>query len=252
MIKILETASYSHPKIVDRINQDSILPPIPMYEGFLFAIADGVGSYKGGEFASQTAVKHLLTTNDKYSITTGLRDTFENIRTAVKKLSIINSDFSRAATTLTVGYIDQDNLYIGHVGDCRLYIKSGNRLKQITKDHTQLQEFVDEKLYTKKYLQTKNVKNILTSAIASNVDMKVDLLVIPVSEIQDENCTISIYLMSDGTHKFWDRRPRFSNKTLNSISKFASSLKVRTEKFTPVDDYSFVGLSIFVSKNKLA
>lgn len=245
MIKVLETASYSYPKELERTNQDSILSPIYVENGVLFAIADGVGSYKGGEFASQLAIDYLSKIKYKTELTFDLKLTFSNIRNSVLKLTETNPDFKNAATTLTLGFVDSSNLYIGHIGDCRLYVKDKNyRLIQLTKDHTQLQELVDEKLYSKKFLQDKKVKNILTTAIANNVEMRVEFHSIPLIDLLDDDNKLSIFLMSDGTHKYWDRRPRFSQNTISNITRFASSLKKRTEHFIPSDDYSLVALTI--------
>lgn len=247
MIKILETASYSFPKTEARINQDSILTPKPLESGFLLAIADGVGSYKGGELASNQVINHLSQITDKSLVTTQIDDLFFEVRNKVINLNQKSDDYNSAATTLTVCYIDEHNLYVGHVGDCRLYIKNNNnKLIQLTKDHTQFQELVDAKIYTRKFLKDKKVKNILTTAIANNVEMNVDFLKFPISEVSDNN-KITIYLMSDGSHKYWDLRPRFSVGTLNNVNRFASSLKRRIEVLTPSDDYSLVAVTFSVT-----
>lgn len=247
MIEIIETASFSYEKNPKRTNQDSILPPffINNNDGILFAVADGVGSYQGGELASRTAIDHLKKIKEKEQIIYDIKSIFSKIRESILSLSNINSNHKQAATTLTFGFIDENNLYVGHVGDCRLYFKdSTEKLKQITKDHTEFQQLLDEKIYTKKFLQDKKIKNILTTAIANNVEMKIDTFQISLSEIQDSDGYVSIYLMSDGTHQFWDKRPRFSHNTMKSVSRFTSSLKRRIEVFSPVDDYSLVALTI--------
>jgi len=245
MIRIIEVASYTFSKEQDKKNQDSILSPMWAGKGILFAIADGVGSYQGGELASRTAIEYLSKISPDLNVASNIESIFHTVRELVRDLGNVDKIYAQAATTLTLGFIDDEKLHIGHVGDCRMYIKNSiNRLVQITKDHTQLQQLVDEKLYTKKYLQDKKVKNILTTAIANNVEMKCDIFSIPLSEIQDGEANLSIYIMSDGSHKFWDIRPRFSSKTMGSVTRFASSLKRRIEFFTPVDDYSFVAVCI--------
>jgi serine/threonine protein phosphatase PrpC len=68
-------------------------------------------------------------------------------------LSDKNIKFSHAATTLTFCFVDDEGLHIGHVGDCRLYVKTDSKLKQITKDHTQHQKLLDDKIYSKSELK---------------------------------------------------------------------------------------------------
>lgn len=245
MIKLIEASSYSYAKAIDRINQDCILSPRQIDGGFLFAVADGVGSYSGSEKASSLAIDHLSLIKNKDELVYDCSSIFEDIKQKLGGLKHHNPLHGKAATTLTFCYVDSEYIRVGHIGDCRLYIKDGNgRLVQLTKDHTQLQQLVDEKLFTKKFLQDKKVKNILTTAIAMDVSMKYDILQFPLREMLSDDGTVSIYIMSDGAHKFWDFRPRFSQRTMESVTNFATSIKRRIEFFTPMDDYSLVAIKI--------
>ncbi|STY59751.1 Uncharacterised protein [Mannheimia haemolytica] len=69
------------------------------------------------------------------------------------------------------------------------------------------------------------------------------------SELKDENNEVSIYIMSDGAHHFWEHRPRFSEKTTNSIVKFSAALQKRIEK-SPTDDYSLVAVQFKISETE--
>ncbi len=244
MIKLVETSSYSYAKDDSRDNQDSILSPKNLNDGFVFAVADGVGSYKGGGEASMLAIEYLDNLKSKDEILESNNEIFENIRNKIIKLSEKNNQYQQAATTLTFAFINDKGLTIGHIGDCRLYIKDNNKLLQVTKDHTQLQKLIDEKLFSKKFLQDKKAKNILTTAIAPNIEMKFDHIFIPINELPLDNGLLSIYIMSDGSHKLWDKRPRFSSNTMNNLARLVSSLKKRIERFMPIDDYSLVGLTV--------
>lgn len=250
MIKLIETASYSYSKDKNKDNQDSILPPKRLNDGLIFAVADGVGSYNGGKEASMFAIDYLnhLTSKDEI-LNQGSFSICQKIRDKIKNLSEREHLYQQAATTLTYCFVNSNGLTIGHIGDCRLYLRDSHRLVQITKDHTQFQQLIDEKLFTKKYLQDKKAKSILTTAISLNVEMKVDHIFIPVDDLPLENGKMSIYIMSDGSHKFWDRRPRFSLNTMSNTPKFVSSMKQRIERLIPTDDYSLVGVTIEFIKN---
>lgn len=249
MIKLVETASYSYAKDENKDNQDSILPPKKLNDGLIFAVADGVGSYNGGKEASMFAIEYLNNLTSKDEILESNLLVFQKIRDKIKKLSEKDHLYQQAATTLTYCFISSNGLTIGHIGDCRLYVKDGNKLVQITKDHTQFQQLLDEKLFTKKYLQDKKAKNILTTAIALNIEMNADHIFIPIDDLPLENGKISIYIMSDGSHKFWDKRPRFSLNTMSNTPKFVSSLKQRIERLIPIDDYSLVGVTVGLFEN---
>ena len=229
MIKLISSSVFSFPKNEERKNQDALLSPIKQGDKYLFAVADGVGGYKGGEIASQIAIKNLE--QDPKNV-------FQATLAVIKQLP---EEYQRASTTLTFGYLAPEGLYIGHIGDCRLYIKQGNKLRQKTKDHTTHQRLLDEKIYTKKELKEQPGKNIITTAISTQVEMKPDEFFIPIDELKDENNEVFIYIMSDGAHHFWEHRPRFSDATMQSISRFSAALQKRIEK-APTDDYSLVAV----------
>ncbi|KGQ42868.1 protein phosphatase [Gallibacterium anatis] len=238
MITLYSTSTFSFSKDKIQINQDSYLTPQKFHDTYIFAIADGVGGYLGGEIASNLAISTLCETHDK--IKTVFTRTLE-------KIKALPPELKNASTTLTFGYLSEEGLHIGHIGDCRLYIKQGNKLRQKTKDHTSHQRLLDEGIYTKKELKELKGKNIITTAISTQVEMKYDEIFIPIDEIKDENSEIFIYLMSDGAHHFWERRPRFSDNTMNSVTKFAAALQKRIEK-APIDDYSLIAAQFKIEK----
>lgn len=59
MIELISCGAFSCPKGNDRENQDALLLPQQCDDGFIFAVADGVGSYAGAKEAAQTAVNHV-------------------------------------------------------------------------------------------------------------------------------------------------------------------------------------------------
>ncbi|WP_373926782.1 PP2C family protein-serine/threonine phosphatase, partial [Enterobacter hormaechei] len=76
-------------------------------------------------------------------------------------------------------FVDDEGLHIGHVGDCRLYVKTDSKLKQITKDHTQHQKLLDDKIYSKSELKQLPGKNTLTTAIANAIPLDFQQTFIP-------------------------------------------------------------------------
>ncbi|WP_405424131.1 PP2C family protein-serine/threonine phosphatase [Pantoea stewartii] len=241
MINLLSSSFFSLAKGNERTNQDSCLPPVKVSNGYLFAIADGLGGYRGGKEASQLVIEHLFSSflNDQ---SIDLEILFNSLKNDVMTLSITDKGFVNAATTLTFCYINNEQLTIGHIGDCRLFYKNESKLIQLTKDHTQKQELLDQGVFTKKQLENAVIKNILTTAISKTLELKFDIKKIPISEVSDSSGFINLYLMSDGAHHFWEKRPRFSLNTLIEPSKFCSSLKRRIESGPPIDDYSLISI----------
>ncbi|WP_019081872.1 PP2C family protein-serine/threonine phosphatase [Yersinia enterocolitica] len=208
--------------------------------GYLFAIADGLGGYKGGKEASQRVINYL-SNNFAKELENELAELFPNIKNDLKLLSDSEIDYySNAASTLTVCYVTDKLIHIAHIGDCRLYAKNGLKLIQLTKDHTQHQSYIDDGIFTSRQLKNAKGKNILTTAISRNIDLQYNVTITPLENLLDENGSLSLFIMSDGAHSFWEKRPRFSLNTLSEPSRFISSLKRRIENGPPVDDYSVI------------
>lgn len=237
MLNLISSCNFSYPKEPHRNNEDSILTPKKVGNGYIFAVADGVGSYKGADKASKLVIEHIEHHSEKI-IETDFNRLFNNLKMRLSNLDDLG--FPHAATTLTLAYLTRKGLRIGHIGDCRLYVKNGKKLKLLTKDHTQYQKLLDDKIYTKKELKEIGGKNILTTAISKYIQMNFDEIFIPLPELPIENGKISLFIMSDGAHSFWDNSPRFSEKTMSNVIKFSNSLLRRIERKLPTDDYSMV------------
>jgi len=246
MISMLSCGLFSYAKTSSRTNQDTILAPHFIKQGYLLAIADGVGSYFGAEHASRSAVQSLLDGIDAGHID-NMDFLFASIKDAVSYLSSTNEIYREAATTLTFAYINSFGLYIGHIGDCRLYVNSGSRLVQLTKDHTQHQMLLDQNIYSKKDLKNLGGKNTLTSAISKDIPLNFQSEFIPISDLVRDGDEINIYIMSDGAYHHWDLRPRFADSTIINPSCFTASLYKRILRNGPIDDYSLVVAKFKVS-----
>ncbi|POW57029.1 protein phosphatase [Candidatus Pantoea alvi] len=243
MIKLISAGAFSKPKDKSRANQDSILPPLAIENGILFAIADGVGSYEGSGLASSLAIKKLKELiESNFLIET--HAVFKSIKETINDISLNQLSLEQSATTLTYCHVFDEKIMVGHVGDCRLYIKSGSKYLQITKDHTQHQKLLDEKLFTKAELKKMSGKNTLTSAISKGVPLDVQEVSLSLVDYADENGLVNLVVMSDGAHHYWHQRPTFSEKTMINPLSFCSSLLKRIERGGPVDDYSLIAIQI--------
>jgi len=239
VINLQNCGFFSYPKNYDKGNQDAYVLPLPVGKGFVFAVADGVGSYKGANEVANVVTSAIGSA--ELEDAKDIQSTLLFIKGKVDKFAESKPDMINAATTLSYCFIDDNALYIGHVGDTRVYIKKKNKLSLITKDHTQHQKLLDDRIYTKRELRDMPGKNTLTSALSKNLTLQYQSLKLPMSEIMDEEGFVNIFIMSDGAHHFWEQRPRFSEGTLNNPNRFASSLLKRIEKASPIDDHTIVG-----------
>jgi len=114
---------------------------------FVFAVSDGMGGAKAGEFASQIAtdrITRLIPQSFRSAasgLNTGFKDImeslFDSIHLDLLEMGKHYEECSGMGATLSLGWLDPQWLYFGHVGDSRIYhIPKDEGIQQITHDHT--------------------------------------------------------------------------------------------------------------------
>ncbi|MFM8323450.1 MAG: PP2C family protein-serine/threonine phosphatase, partial [Pirellulaceae bacterium] len=114
---------------------------------FLFAVSDGMGGEKSGEFASKIAIDKITLILPKYFGLSLERfiahhqqivvELFESIHQEMLKLSRYDPACRNMGATLTLGWFKKDHLFFGHIGDSRLYhLPSQGTMVQCTDDHS--------------------------------------------------------------------------------------------------------------------
>ncbi|TQC70010.1 PP2C family protein-serine/threonine phosphatase [Pantoea dispersa] len=248
MLKIKELASFclAMPEKIN--NEDACLNPRINKDGCVyFAVADGVGSLEGADNASTIAIGCLL--DELNNANVNLDDVFIKTKLKLDELSILNKEFSRAATTLTIIKMCDEKLEIAHVGDSRVYYKDEkNRLKQLTKDHSKYQELIDSKEHSLKKLREHKdrLSRVLTKAISKDYEIEYEKYSYPLHDLNVHGGSLFLYAMTDGAYNHWEKRPRFSENSMASPVIFASSLKKRIERQKPEDDYTLITVSISI------
>ena len=180
--------------LVRTINEDShcaLLPPnTPNGVGGILAVADGVGGQEGGEVASQMAVDGVANLLGRAvgSSTVRPADMPSLLRSAIVEINrqVFEAAFERQggvamATTLSIAVVEGKCLWIGHVGDSRVYLYRDRVLKQLTPDHSWVAEEVARGAMTPSEAATDRRRNLLTRAIGTTAEvqpttLKVDLL----------------------------------------------------------------------------
>lgn len=141
----------SDPGKVRTNNEDSMGSFIPSSRqqgrthGFLFAVADGVGGLDLGEVASATAVSVLAEEFGKAqsgSMLISLLPWLITIANAAVHDRTLSPEYrgKKMATTLVACALRHDQAIVSHVGDSRCYLVRGGHARQITQDHTWVNE----------------------------------------------------------------------------------------------------------------
>lgn len=80
-------------------------------------------------------------------------------------------------TTITMAYISEDKLYIGHVGDSRAYLLRDNKFIQLTEDHSLVAEMVKRGSISEEEAECHPQRNIITRAIGTDEKVITDIIV---------------------------------------------------------------------------
>ncbi len=154
-------------------NEDSVA--IETQAG-LAVLADGMGGYNAGEVASGMSTTFIKSELSRWLMQAGAQANAKEVRRAVEicvdnaNRSIFNAANSNPqyvgmGTTLVLGVFQDNRLMLGHIGDSRGYRMRAGELKQITKDHSLLQEQLDAGLITPEQALTSTNKNLVTRAL---------------------------------------------------------------------------------------
>lgn len=162
---------------VRSINQDSFFVG-ELGNFYIAAVADGMGGHKTGEVASQKAIeilrRELLKSQNHLPI--ALARAVQAANLEIHESSNENPEHEGMGTTLTSILLDDQVGLIGHVGDSRAYLVRDGKLKQLTLDHSWVAERVRQGVLTQEEAQKHRLRNIITNALGSEQNVKLDIL----------------------------------------------------------------------------
>lgn len=165
--------------------------PLNKY-GSVLVVADGMGGANAGEVASTIATKTIRNTFSKADIETSLcsndidgliQNCIKNADEAINKRIWDDPDTSGMGTTIVVCWIIDNVAHIGWCGDSRCYVyNSLSGIKQVTKDHSLVQELVDNGEISEKEAFTHPDNNVITRGLGDvNSQSTPDLIHYPLS-----------------------------------------------------------------------
>lgn len=149
-------------------------------------VADGMGGQNAGEVASAMAtqiVKEYIINEfnpemDYVEIGEMIRQAYLEANERIYNYSKTDGDLEGMGTTATLAIIYKDKLIIAHVGDSRAYLLEKDRLRQITKDHSFVQELLSRGEITREFADKHPAKNYITRAVGSEDILKVDVIIL--------------------------------------------------------------------------
>lgn len=166
--------------------------------GYLLVVCDGMGGHASGEVASQIGVE---TIRELYARAAEDEHTCEILEQAFFEANrrIYNQGQGTMGTTGVAALLMNDRLYIANVGDSRAYLVRGQRIQQLSRDHSLVAEQVTAGLITAEQARHSNYRNMITRALGYRIEVQVDVFN-PLSMRQGD----IVILSSDGLHGLVD------------------------------------------------
>ena len=168
------------------MNQDSFyVSDLEKDELKLYIVADGMGGYKGGEIASSLAVSSAKkyiennfkkTKKDRESILVLLKEAVEYANKIIYEKAIKDPELHDMGTTLDICLIYNNKVFIGHIGDSRVYRIRKNIIRKLTTDHSYVEKLVKEGTITKEEAYNHPKKNMLMKALGCSLLVEPDVI----------------------------------------------------------------------------
>lgn len=167
-----------------RVNEDAIIMSSPV-----FAVADGMGGHLKGDEASRAVVEHL-----QLSITPGEPTTPEVVFTAItaanarilgwaEEVGVAGSTVAGVALVSLSAQADC-HWMVFNIGDSRVYLWDDGKLRQITVDHSAVQELIDAGSLTPEEAHTHPQRNVVTRAVGVETAADPDVWLLPAVDRQ--------------------------------------------------------------------
>lgn len=171
---------------VREMNQDNCFISDPNDEIKLFIVADGMGGYKGGEVASALAIESVKsyiknnfeeTNKEREKILDLIKNAIEYANMVIYERSKEVEELNNMGTTIDVVIAHAGKIFIGHVGDSRVYRLRNDFFRRLTCDHSYVEQLVRQGNITREEAYNHPKKNMLTKALGCTAFVEPDVMI---------------------------------------------------------------------------
>ena len=161
-------------------NEDNFAADLNDTRG-IFIVADGMGGHAAGEVASEMAVQIVMReAKDLKDLSDGnatkvVGEALKMANRAIHDRTLTEVDKQGMGTTASVLLLADSRYLIGQVGDSRVYLLRDGALKQLTKDHSYVQEQVDLGNLTPEQARYHPYSNVITRCVGASPEVEPDL-----------------------------------------------------------------------------
>jgi serine/threonine protein phosphatase PrpC len=148
------------------------------HKGALFIVADGMGGHAAGEVASEIAVDTVTKAyyeDENEDIPLSLINAIKRANTIIHQRAGENTLRTGMGTTCVAAVLCGNIAYIANVGDSRAYIVRQTQVRQISQDHSWVEEQVRAGLLTHDQARSHAQRNVITRCLGTQIDVEVDV-----------------------------------------------------------------------------
>lgn len=162
----------------------------------LYIIADGMGGHNAGEVASkiavETTINMLRSLKPPDDIDNALKEAIIFANSKIHNLAKASVELGGMGTTITACLVIENRMYVANVGDSRCYVVTKEGITKVTKDHSLVQQLIDEGSITEEQARKHPNKNIITRALGTNESLEVDIITMDTTGVE------KVILCTDG------------------------------------------------------
>lgn len=169
------SASATHVGTVRALNEDSCLE---LPERPLWAVADGMGGHEAGDFASQSVLDSLRQLPQTETLEDAVDKVVENLKAANAELRHYASVYTRSGivgTTVAIVLGSDTGIACLWAGDSRIYLVRDGQIRQLTKDHSQVQELISLGRLDTDEAKSHPSAHVITRAVGAAESLDVDV-----------------------------------------------------------------------------
>ena len=150
----------------------------------LFLVADGMGGHNAGDYASRRAlelVRDSAASSDQEEPVRVLRDAITEANQILYREASDTRERSGMGTTFVAAVVTDENLLVANVGDSRLYVLHDGKLRQVTLDHSLVEEMVRTGSMSQEVAYHHPKKHMITRAVGAEETIEIDFFDVPLT-----------------------------------------------------------------------
>lgn len=143
----------------------------------LFIVADGMGGHNAGDYASKCTVETVvgeIRNSFEKNPTIIVKKAIETANGKIRELAAADENLFGMGTTLVVATVIGKYLQVANVGDSRLYLVGKQGIRQVTRDHSLVEEMIRLGGLSREDARKHPDKNIITRAIGAKDEVEAE------------------------------------------------------------------------------